>query len=489
MSTHANDTLTKADCQLQLQSTLEPLLDAGFISRDCYTKIYSDLERFYALLRETPTNPEDYWVAFQKEFDFIQPGLDAIKVPMNAANLCPEPRPLLRAANELRFELNRNVAQQTRMRGGLRARQFDEARAALARSVRIAVPKNLAIVRNASEANNAINGGYRKWSAPGSRRDNVILWDQNHPTNLAAWELRGGRKIIPGQPAPDPVGHVFDIHMVVLPANVTPDQVAQHFIRHINESTRFISFSETSNGNGVRIPEVAIQAIWNHVSSDPRYSNCHIHIDGTMAFGARQLDFSRPFCHSFVSSCHKWFLGPKETGILYIDPAKAINFEPNIFAYDYKIDILNWNDLPKTAERFELLGQRDDVNIITLLWTELMWHNIGYSRAYSRVTELTRKLMIDLKECKWDVETPANAAMSLGVVWVKVPRGTQTIKLSDELYANGIAASFSPTTNRTDETRIRFCPHIYNTFADIHHAVDIMNQWRGPVPYSGSQSE
>ncbi|MFZ6680335.1 aminotransferase class V-fold PLP-dependent enzyme [Undibacterium sp. Tian12W] len=481
MSTHANDTLTKADCQLQLQSTLEPLLDAGFISRDCYTKIYSDLERFYALLRETPANPEDYWVAFQKEFNFIHPGQDPIKVPMNAANLCPEPRPLLRAANELRFELNRNVAQQTRMRGGLRARQFDEARAALARSVKIAVPKNLAIVRNASEANNAINGGYRKWSALGSRRDNVILWDQNHPTNLAAWELRGGRKIIPGQPAPDPVGHVFDIHMVVLPPNVTPDQVAQHFIRHINESTRFISFSETSNGNGVRIPEVAIQAIWNHVSSDPRYSNCHIHIDGTMAFGARQLDFSRPFCHSFVSSCHKWFLGPKETGILYIDPAKAINFEPNIFAYDYKIDILNWNDLPKTAERFELLGQRDDVNIITLLWTELMWQNIGYSRAYSRVTQLASKLITDLRECKWGVTTPTNPAMSLGVVWVDIPSGSQTTKLSDELYANGIAASFSPITDRRTETRIRFCPHIYNTFADINHAVDIMNKWRGPV--------
>ncbi len=478
MSTHTNDMLTEADCQLQLKSSIEPLLDSGFISRDCYTKIYTDLERFYALLRSQPANPEDYWTLFQKEFDFIHPGQDPIKVPMNAANLCPEPRPLLRAANELRFELNRNVAQQTRMRGGQRAGEFDRARAALAGSIRIANPKNLAIVRNASEANNAINGGYRKWSAPGSRRDNVILWDQNHPTNLAAWELRGGRKIIPGRPAPDPVGHVFDIHMVELPPNVAPEQVAQHFIQHINERTRFISFSETSNGNGVRIPEVAIQAIWNHVQSRPDLSNCHIHIDGTMAFGARQLDFSRPFCHSFVSSCHKWFLGPKETGILYVDPAKAKNFEPNIFAYDYKIDILDWDKLPETAERFELLGQRDDVNIITLHWTELMWQNMGYVRAYRRVTELARKLMTDLKECKWEVETPANAAMSLGVVWVKVPRGTQSRKLSDELYENGIAASFSPTTNRNTETRIRFCPHIYNTFADIDNALRIMNNWR-----------
>src|SRR5207245_1829993 len=94
--------------------------------------------------------------------------------------------------------------------------------------------------------------------------------------------------------------------------------------------------------------------------------NCHVHIDGTMEWGARAVDLSRPRCHSFVSSAHKWFLGPKETGILYMSPDKVQNFAPSIFAYDYKIEIGNWADMPKSALRFELLGQRDDVNIITL---------------------------------------------------------------------------------------------------------------------------
>lgn len=480
MNTQLHGTINQAACQLQLQSSLEPLLDAGFISRDCYTKVYAELDQFYALLRTVTADPEDYWTLFQGQFDFVHAGPGQVKVPMNAANLCPEPRPLLRAANELRFELNRNVAQQTRMRGGERALQFDQARAALAGSVGIAAAKNLAIVRNASEANNAINGGYRKWSIPGSdgKKDNIVLWDQNHPTNLAAWELRGGRRVGADVQKPDTDGHVFDIHTVSLPADVAPDKVAGYFIDRIDEHTRFVSFSETSNGNGVRIPEVAIQAIWKHVQNDPALNKCHIHIDGTMAFGARQLDFSQPFCHSFVSSCHKWFLGPKETGILYVDPAKAGNFEPNIFAYDYKIDILEWNNLPKTAERFELLGQRDDVNIITLYWTELMWQNIGYPRAYKRVAELAHALMTDLKNNDWNVTTPTHPDMSLGVVWVNVPGGRQTRKLSDELYEKGIAASFSPTTDRHTETRIRFCPHIYNTLADIEAAINIMNNWR-----------
>ncbi|MFZ6758014.1 aminotransferase class V-fold PLP-dependent enzyme [Undibacterium sp. Ji50W] len=483
MSTQTHSTFTQQDCQLQLQSSLEPLLDAGFISHDCYAKVYAELDQFYALLRAEDTDDDEYWKEFQRQFDFVDESFGPVKVPMNAANLCPEPRHLLIAASNLRFELNRNVAQQTRMRGGLRARQFEQTRKALADSLGIKDAKNLAIVRNASEANNAINGGYRNWNKLGndSAIDNIVLWDQNHPTNLAAWQLRGGRVVKEPTQASGGDGHVFNIHMVSLPDKIAPDQVAEHFIKHINARTRFVSFSETSNGNGMRIPEVAIQRIWNHVQNNPDLRNCHIHIDGTMAFGARQLDFSKPFCHSFVSSCHKWFLGPKETGILYVDRAKAKNFEPNIFAYDYKIDILKWNELPHTAERFELLGQRDDVNIITLYWTELMWKNIGYPRAYRRVTQLADALMTGLKKEKWNVTTPDNPAMSLGVVWVDVPPGRQIKKLSDELYEKGIAASFSPSTDRHSETKVRLCPHIYNTMDDIRAAINIMTKWRGPV--------
>ncbi|MBC3918828.1 aminotransferase class V-fold PLP-dependent enzyme [Undibacterium sp. CY18W] len=483
MSTQTHNTFTKEDCQLQLQSSLEPLLEAGFISHDCYAKVYAELDQFYALLRAEDTDSDEYWTIFQRQFDFINAGPGTVKVPMNAANLCPEPRPLLIAANTLRFEFNRNVAQQTRMRGGPRAQQFDQAREALAVSLGIKNSKDLAIVRNASEANNAINGGYRKWSKPGAdgTRDNIVLWDQNHPTNLAAWQLRGGK--IVKEPTHDSGegGHIFDIHLVRLPEKIRPEQVAEYFITHINEHTRFVSFSETSNGNGMRIPEMAIQSIWKHVKENAALHNCHIHIDGTMAFGARQLDFSQPFCHSFVSSCHKWFLGPKETGILYVDPAKAKNFEPNIFAYDYKIDILNWNNLPQTAERFELLGQRDDVNIITLSLTELMWKNIGYPRAYARVKELAGVLMTELKKNNWTVTTPDDPAMSLGVVWVDVKQGSQIKKLSDELYDKGIAASFDPKTNRQSEKKVRLCPHIYNTMADIRTAVNIMTRWRDSV--------
>lgn len=49
---------------------------------------------------------------------------------------------------------------------------------------------------------------------------------------------------------------------------------------------------------------------------------------------------------------------------------KVENFAPNIFAYDYKIEVPgDWRQMPEDTLRFEMLGQRDDVDIIALYWT------------------------------------------------------------------------------------------------------------------------
>ncbi len=59
------------------------------------------------------------------------------------------------------------------------------------------LPEPLALVRNTSEANNIINGGLSL-----GRGDEVLLWDQNHPTNNVAWDVpasrfEGARKLEP----------------------------------------------------------------------------------------------------------------------------------------------------------------------------------------------------------------------------------------------------------------------------------------------------
>src|SRR5215471_13221407 len=146
-----------------LHQLLDPCVEAGVLSQDEWQQVMEKLHDLMVLIDDRSVGGEDFWTRFRDMFDFAH--ADPSVVPMSAANLCPEPSALIEAANLLRLFYNRNVAMQTRMPGGIRVQQLEAARKAIAAGLGIKDPKNLALVRNASEGNNAVNCGFRNWQA------------------------------------------------------------------------------------------------------------------------------------------------------------------------------------------------------------------------------------------------------------------------------------------------------------------------------------
>jgi selenocysteine lyase/cysteine desulfurase len=440
-------------------------------------------ENFPAKEEPDEADNEEKWQEIRKRFGFNN--ANPVIIPMNAANLCPEPDSLITAANNFRFMFNKDVAMQQRMGDGEWVTLVRESRRILAEGLGIESGKenNLAILRNASEGNNVINGGYQKWTG----MENVINWEENHPTNNQAWELR--QKWGGGDDRFE-IRRVTSQELDLKNANRKDEEIARCFTRKINDKTRFISISETSNGTGERIPPGVIKIIWEYINGDPMLNDCHFHIDATMAYGAGPINQLVKHCHSLVSSCHKWFLGPKETGILYMDPNKAEDFVPLIFAYDYQIKIPNLGELPRDAMRFELIGQRDDANLITLALTQTWWNEINTLNPGARVVELANYLKKKLEDNNWDIITPyfgedsvLNEQRSRGIVRVRAPRSERNNKKSlyEWIYESPInnvqIAGGGGGDERPRET-FRLCPHIYNLMEDIDKAVDNMNAWR-----------
>lgn len=452
---------------------------AGLLSRPACDAICKELDPLLSLIKG-PLRGEPFWQAFQRQFGFATPER---VTPMNAANLCPEPTALIRAANLLRIAYNDNVAQQTRTAGGLRVEQIQRTRRSIAASLNIADPNDLALVRNSSEANNAISCGYRDWRVTNKPKelDTVVVWGQNHPTNLEAWRLRRDWHAR-SRPSNDDgrAGDPFRLIVVDFKPDDPDDKILEAFTRAIDEKTRFVSYTETTNGSGFRLPDSVISGIWKHVQDKP-YDNCHVHVDGTMSWGARPVNLATPYCHSFVSSAHKWFMGPKETAVFYMAKEKAKNFSPSIFAYDYKIEIGNWDELPASALRFELIGQRDDVNLITLEMTQLMWTALAIHKPYERVAQLGELLVDLLQQSRWTLVTPSAATRRWGIVRVAAPTEIPTNSLYGWMYDQNrkhrIGGSGGSEKNPLEHT-FRLCPHIYNTEQDIRNAVDGMNEWR-----------
>ena len=450
-----------ADTESLLHQLLDPAVAAGVLSQDEWQEVLEHVRDLMTLIGDDRIVGEPFWIEFRDRFDFV--GADPSVVPMSAANLCPEPAGLIGAANFLRARYNRNVAMQTRMGTGVRAEQLRVARQAIAGGLGCQ-PDNLALVRNASEGNNAVNCGYRGWRSG----DNVVLWAQNHPTNLDAWHLRSEN------------GTRFRVREVSFNRDVGDGEIADAFLDAVDGGTRFVSYSMIANGSGFRIPDRVVAQIWNAVKD-----RCHVHVDGTMVWGARHLPLedaggNPAFCHSFVSSGHKWFLGPKETGVLYMTPSKAEQFVPSIFAYDYSITMPRWQDYARTARRFEYLGQRDDVNLIILTLTQGMWSALSAARLdrapYDRVKQLSDLLVRDLVANHWTLVTPQDEERRWGIVRVEAKRA-QGETLSDFMYGEGTGgrprfAGFG------DRETFRLCPHIYNTTSDITTAVGLMNAWR-----------
>src|SRR5688572_22419225 len=127
-------------------------------------------------LLPAPLTPDEaYWRDVKAQF-IVRDGF----IMMNAANLCPAPRSVVDAVAAAMRDEDGDVSFQNREKFG---RLWTETRARVARYIG-AADDEIAIVRNTSEANNIVVGG-----VPLKAGDDVLLFDENHPTNNVAWDV------------------------------------------------------------------------------------------------------------------------------------------------------------------------------------------------------------------------------------------------------------------------------------------------------------
>lgn len=224
------------------------------------------------------------------------------RVPMNAANLCPMPTAVSRAVERYGRELDRDMSHVNRRRiEDLK----EDARSRLARQLGVSADE-LAIVRNTSEANNIIVQGL-----PLDAGDEILLWDQNHPSNGVAWDVQASR-----------LG--CRVRRLSVPANIgSIDEAVALFTNATTAKTKVVSFTHISNVSGLRLPTCEICAALR------KQGDVYIHVDGAQTWGVCDVDLHELGCDSFSASAHKWFMGPREVGLLYVRQPHIERIWPN----------------------------------------------------------------------------------------------------------------------------------------------------------------
>ncbi len=375
---------------------------------------------------------EAYWSLIRDQFP-----LHRNLVLLNAANLCPSPYSVQEVLFETTMDEDRDPSFHNRAKFG-RLREETRARAASYLGVSA---DEVAIVRNTSEANNTVVSGLRL-----GRGDEVVIWDQNHPTNNVGWDVRAERS-------------GFTVKRVRTPHPSESNQWSAYlepFEDAFTPRTRVLAFSHVSNATGIALPAEELCRL-------ARDRGIMTLVDGAQSCGVLRLDLRSMGCDFFTASSHKWLLGPKEAGLLYVRAER----QDELQAADVGV---GWERaLEGGARKFENLGQRDDAAIVALGATFDLHETVGPSQVQRRVRELASALKqgVRTRLPRARFHTPRDPELSGGVVVVELS-GADHRALYDALYRrHQIAAA----AMGGDFPGIRLSPHIYNTAADIERAL------------------
>lgn len=372
---------------------------------------------------------EHYWETIKDQFP-VRPGY----IMMNAANLCPTHYAVLNHFNDVTRNREGDVSFQNR---GKFHQTMEHSRQLLAEYVG-AEADEVAITRNTSESNNTIIGGLQL--GPG---DEVLIWDQNHPSNNIAWKVRAQR-------------YGFSVREISTPERpASPDELYRTFVSALGNSTRVLAVSHVSNVTGIGLP-------MKQICTTCREKDVLTLVDGAQTLGALALDLHDLGCDFFTGSLHKWPMGPKETGLLYVRKGLAKQIWPSIVTLNYeKIDA-------DSAAKFDNHGQIDDA-IVAAVATTIEFHNvIGKHRVEARLREIIDMLIEGINAIPGtDLLTPRPDEMNAGIIVFSIP-GIGGREAFSKLYEDHHIAA-APTSAIDG---IRISPHIYNTRADVNKALN-----------------
>jgi selenocysteine lyase/cysteine desulfurase len=296
----------------------------------------------------------------------------------------------------------------------------------------------LALVRNATEANNVVCNGLDLKVG-----DEVLLTDQEHPGGRCCWEQKAARFGV-------------TLRTVTLPRPpASADEIAERFARAITPRTRVVFFSHITTTTGLVLPAKQLCAL-------ARERGALSHVDGAHAIGQVPLDLHDLGCDFYATSPHKWLLAPKGTGTLYVR-------EDLLDRLWVTIASAGWQDRALKAYRFSNVGT-SNLSVMVGLKAALDFHRaLGPERVYTRIHQLATRLRDGLKDhTQLRLANASEDAFFAGMVSFEPVKGDLRRVLA-ELAARNVRVAGGPD-------RIRVAAHVFTQPTELNTFLDAVDR-------------
>lgn len=295
------------------------------------------------------------------------------------------------------------------------------------------------ITNSTTSGMNAIAQGLRLKAG-----DRILTTNQEHSGGLLCWNYLAKY-----------YGVQIDT-IIIPPGENDAEAVLNRIKKNIGKKTKLISLSHILSSTGLRMPIAEI-------SSLARSKGILCIVDGAQAAGAVKVNVKDLGCHAYATSGHKWLMGPKGTGLLYLskdaqDIIRPMQFEESYNTYGNGNGVVNLPCILGLGKAIEYL---ESVDI-----SKIEAHNLSLrNRLYEKLKQLSNLTIL----------RPADGVLTSPILTCLLPNKfekTSFVKMLLEKHKLSIRA----THKYFGFNGIRFSLHIFNTEKEVDFAADVLHK-------------
>lgn len=274
--------------------------------------------------------------------------------------------------------------------------------------------------------------------------DRILITDQEHSGGLSCWKYYAKY-----------YGAVIDTVAVPNGEN-NAEAILDRIKKAVREKTRLISVSHVFSSTGLRMPIAEISAL-------ARSKGILCIVDGAQAAGAIKVNVKELGCHAYATSGHKWLMGPKGTGLLYLskdaqDIIRPMQFDESYNTYNNGNGVVN---LPCILGLGKALEYLESVGI-----NKVEKHNLSLQ---NRLSEKLRNIS-SLK-----IVSPSPGPLASPMLTCILPDAVDRVAFVKMLLEKH-KLSIRATHKEFGFNGIRFCTHIFNTEKEVDFAAEVLHK-------------
>lgn len=297
----------------------------------------------------------------------------------------------------------------------------------------------IAITNSTTNGMNAVAQGLRL--RPGDR---ILTTNHEHGGGLLCWQYLAKY-----------YGAVIDM-ITIPPAENNVDAILQRIKDGIKKDPKLITVSHVFSSTGLRMPIAEISEL-------ARSKGILCIVDGAQAAGAIRVNVKELGCHAYATSGHKWLMGPKGTGILYISKDAQRIIRPMQFEESYN----TYNDGNGVVNLACILGLGKAIEYL---------ESVGISKVEDHNRALRNRLYDKLKQLSnLKIISPHAEPLASPMLACILPENIDR-KSFVKMLLDKHKLSIRPTHDKFGFNGIRFSTHIFNTEKEVDFAAEIVRK-------------